>query len=510
MIRNSLCSPFSASLAAALAVCLCHSANAWSISGTVKSSTGTLSGVAVTVQDSSKYSTTTDANGAFTLESGPSAVLNQGAGKGVFTAQLLGRELIVQSPVDGALQLSLVDGAGRSIWEANAIASNGMATATLPTNFRSGAIFLRIRHAGGVEYQAVKSGPKGLQISPSASAARAMAAYPTLIFKKSGYDSATYTMASSSVTAATVTMTASATCALPSTFKWKDYGKPVASPQNGWAAIKDFTHVYYNGQHIIHMTYYTTGWNSGTIAPFADWADANAAKQTASSTGVAPELMYYAPKKVWINSKQWCSGASFCWMEATDVTKPSSFASKGNLLTETITDNKAAPIDHTLICDDSKCYIFYADDNGHIYSGSMPKASFPGTFSGTKKILSDTQARLFEAVEVYKIKGQKLYLMMVECMSPRYFRAFTATDLGGTWTALAGATTQAQPLAGKNNVTGGWSEDISHGDMVRSSYDEYKEIDPCNLQLIYQGYKAPFSGQYGLTPYQLGLLTLQK
>ena len=134
----------------------------------------------------------------------------------------------------------------------------------------------------------------------------------------------------------------------------------------------------------------------------------------------------------------------------------------------------------------------------------------PGTFTGTKKILQDTQSRLFEAVQVYKIKGQKLYLMIVECMSPRYFRAFTATDLGGTWTPLANATTQAVPFAGKNNVTGGWSDDISHGDLVRSTYDEYREVDPCNLQLIYQGYKPPFSGDYGKIPYQLGLLTLVK
>jgi endo-1,4-beta-xylanase len=361
-----------------------------------------------------------------------------------------------------------------------------------------------------VEYQAVNMGSKGLQIAPSAIAARAMADYPTLIFQKSGYDDTTYAMTSSTVTGVTVTMMAPTTCDLPSTFKWKDYGKPVASPQNGWAAIKDFTHVFYNGMHYIHMTYYTTGWNSATIAPFATWDDANNAKQTSSSTGVAPELMYFTPKKVWINSKQWCSGGSFCWMEATDLSKPSSFALKGNLLTEKITDESADPIDQTLICDDSKCYIFYADDNGRIYSGSMPKANFPGTFTGTKKIIQDTKTNLFEAVEVYKLKGQKKYLMIVECAWTRYFRAFTATDLGGTWTPLGNTVSENTPFAGAKNVTGGWSNDISHGDLIRSSYDEYREVDPCNLQLLYQGYKSPFSGDYGLTPYQMGLLTLQK
>jgi len=341
-------------------------------------------------------------------------------------------------------------------------------------------------------------------------AARSLAANPVLVIKLTGYDDTTYAMTSASQTGIAVVMAVPTTCPLPAKFSWKDYGSPLAGPKNGWTAIKDFTHVYYNGKHIINMTYYKGGWNSATMAPFTNWSDASAATQTASNTGVAPELMYFSPKNIWIDSKQWCSGASFCYMTSSDPTNGSSWVQKGNLLTETITVNSAAPIDHTPICDDKNCYLFYADDAGHIYRGSMPIANFPGVFSGTKLILSDTQARLFEAVEVYRIKGQQKYLMIVECMSPRYFRAFTATDLGGTWTSLIGADTQASPFAGKNNVTGGWSDDISHGDIVRSTYDETKTIDPCNLQLLYQGYKPPFSGAYGEIPYQLGLLTLQK
>lgn len=485
---------------------LSASAGAWSISGTVKSNTGAvLTGVSVTVKDSSKYTTTTDASGNFSFQS--TGILSRGVGAESFAVRLVESELTVQSPFDGALQLAMVDASGRSIWSAEAVATQGVATATLPANLRLSAIFLRIRHAGGVAYQTIRMGAQDLQMSP---AGRAMATYPVLVFKKSGFDSAIYVMQSETASGITVTMNAQTSCNLPSTFKWKDYGSPVASPKNGWASIKDFTHVFYEGKHYVHMTYYTSNWHSATMAGFTDWSTAKDAAQTDAATGVAPELMYFTPKKVWINSKQWCQNASFCWMEASDISKPNTFALKGNLLTETVTDDKKAPIDHTLICDDNKCYIFYADDNGRIYRGSMDKAKFPSTFSGTAKILQDTQSRLFEAVQVYKIKGQKLYLMIVECMSPRYFRAFTATDLGGTWSTLAGATTQAQPFAGKNNVTGGWSDDISHGDLVRSTYDEYREVDPCNLQLIYQGYKPPFSGDYGKIPYQMGLLTLQK
>jgi hypothetical protein len=185
---------------------------------------GNLAGVAVTVQDSSKYSTTTDVNGAFALSSPTTAISDRTSVSNVFAAQLIGRDLIVQSPLDGALQLSLVDGAGHSVWEAKVVSVQGTASATLPTSFRTGPVFLRIRHATGVEYRAVNMGSKGLQVSPSAAAARAMAANPTLIFKLAGYDSATYTMASSSAAGITVTMTAAKSdtvCQLPTSQKWR-------------------------------------------------------------------------------------------------------------------------------------------------------------------------------------------------------------------------------------------------------------------------------------------------
>jgi hypothetical protein len=490
----------------------CMTANVfgWQASGTVKNNSGTaLVGVTVTVQDSSAgLKATTDANGAFTI--GNTLGILESARPQTFFAQVVGHELVLQCPKDGPIDLSLVDASGRALWSARTVASQGTARSALPSVLGNGAIFLRIGHSNGIQLLAVSNGPDGLTVARPAS--RALAANAVLVFKLTGYDDTTYAMTSANQTGIAVVMAAPTTCDLPSKPKWKDgNGGPLAGPKNGWSAIKDFTHVYYNGQHIVYMTYYQGGYKSAAMAPFTDWSNAKDATQTATNTGVAPELMYFSPKKIWVDSKQWCSNGSFCYMTATDPTKPSTFADKGPLLTETITDQSKAPIDQTLICDDKNCYIFYADDNGRIYRGSMPIGNFPGLFTGTKKILEEsTPARLFEAVEVYRIKGQQKYLMIVECGYPRYFRAFTATDLGGTWTSLVGSDTQASPFAGKNNVTNGWSDDISHGDLVRSTYDETKTIDPCNLQLIYQGYKPPFSGNYGDTPYQLGLLTLQK
>lgn len=321
--------------------------------------------------------------------------------------------------------------------------------------------------------------------------------------------------------------TGAASPGLPSSFQWHSSGQliaPKSDATHNLRAVKDPSVVYSGGKyHVFVSTTNQSGSYSMAYLNFTDWSQAAAAPltyldQTPIGTGykAAPQAFYFAPQGLWYLVYQ--TGSNAAYSTTTNIANPQSWTAPKNFyaggMPQIIRDNigNGYWVDFWNICDSAKCYLFSSDDNGHLYRSETTLAQFPNGFTNTVIAMSDSaRYPLWEASNVYKVTGSNTYLLVIEAIGTagrRYFRSWTAPAITGPWTTLAG--TQAAPFAGANNVTfdtTAWSQDISHGEMIRNGADQTLTIDPCNLRYLYQGKDPAANDSYSLLPWRLGLLT---
>jgi endo-1,4-beta-xylanase len=315
-------------------------------------------------------------------------------------------------------------------------------------------------------------------------------------------------------------------CALPQSFSWTSSGPiiaPVSDASHDLVAIKDPTVVFYNDQWHMYATSVGTGGVYGMVyLSFTDFEDVASGTfyymdQTPGfdTYVAAPQLFYIEPQDRWYLVFQ--SGPPM-YSTNDDPANPANwtrpapfFSSEPAIVTE-----NGGWLDFWVICDETDCSLFFSDDHGRWYRSVTSIEDFPSGFSEPVVVMQDEEAgRLFEACNVYKVRGTDQYLALIEAFDStsnwrRYFRSWTADSLDGPWAALQDS--GRAPFAGPGNVSfevEPWTDDISHGGLIRAGYDQTLTIDACDLRFMYQGYAPSVdSSDYNAIPWRLGLLTL--
>ncbi len=309
---------------------------------------------------------------------------------------------------------------------------------------------------------------------------------------------------------------------IPTTFSWTSTG-PLISAKNdsthNMIAVKDPSTVYYNGQYIVYASSVNSAGNYGMeYLHFTDWSTAGAATpyfmdsnpNIGSGYHTAPQVFYFAPQNKWYLIFQ--SGQPQ-YSTNSDPTQPQNWTAPKNFFASQ-PSSVSNWIDFWIISDSSNVYLFFAGDNGNFYRSSTSLANFPNGFNTPVIVYTDSEFNLFEADNVYTVEQTGTYLADIECIGSdghRFFRALSATTLGGTWTSLGNTANLNTPFLGAHNVTfqsgvSNWTSDFSSGGAVIDGYDSTDSINLNNLSFLYQG-DVSNSDSYNLIPWQLALVT---
>lgn len=302
-----------------------------------------------------------------------------------------------------------------------------------------------------------------------------------------------------------------------------EYSDPLVAPEaraeNRSRAQKDPTVVFYNGRWHLFMTVKLPGRSAIEYCGFEDWKNADTSKRTLlqicdSDYFCAPQVFYFRPHEKWYLVYQaGMPGADKMWVAystTTTIDDPSSWSQAKPMLDGGPDDpRQQGGLDYWIICDDQRAYLFLTSLNGKMWRLWTRLDEFPNGFRDCQLALN---AKVFEASHTYRLKGMQQYLTIIEENGRRYYKAYISDRLDGEWEPVAD--TAEEPFAGWANIrpaTGvqPWTDNVSHGELIRDGYDETLTVDPDNLRFLFQGmWDKDKSGKgYGRFQWRIGMLT---
>jgi Glycosyl hydrolase family 62 len=302
-----------------------------------------------------------------------------------------------------------------------------------------------------------------------------------------------------------------------------EYSQPLIAPEKRERepsrAQKDPTIVFHEGLWHVFMTVKLPGRSAIEYCSFRDWKDANASPRTIlrisdSDYYCAPQVFYFEPQERWYLVYQMgVPGADKMWVAystTSNISDPESWTQAKAMLDGGDRDpRQVGGLDYWIICDDARAYLFFTSLNGKMWRLWTKLEDFPRGFDHCELAL---EAEIFEASHTYRLKGLDKFLTVVEQDGRRYYKAYIADRLDGAWTPLAN--TAAHPFASWQNIrpaagVEAWTDNVSHGELIRDSIDQTLTVDPHNLKFVFQGMldKHKSGKGYGEFQWRIGILS---
>lgn len=305
-------------------------------------------------------------------------------------------------------------------------------------------------------------------------------------------------------------------------FLW-EYSAPLIAPEDRAAdrshAQKDPTVVFHEGRWHVFMTVKLEDRSVIEYCSFEKWEAAQESKRTLlevsdSKYFCAPQVFFFEPQKLWYLIYQvGVPGAKMMWVAcstSSDISNPDSWTRARPILDGGPDDpRKKGGIDYWIICDDERAWLFLTTPDGKLWRLWTALDQFPNGFGHCESAL---EAKIFEASHTYRIKGRNQFLTIVEQNGRRYYKAYVADRLDGEWRPIAD--TEENPFAGARNIRPAagvepWTDNVSHGELIRDGVDQTLTIDPENIRFLFQGMweKDKKGKRYGQFEWRLGMLT---
>ena len=322
-------------------------------------------------------------------------------------------------------------------------------------------------------------------------------------------------------TVTTQPSTAPAAIKVPGTW---EYTAPLISPEQRQkepsVAQKDPTVVFCAGKWHVFMTVKLPDRTAMEYCSFDKWENADKAprtilKVTESKYHCAPQVFYFAPHKKWYLVYQVAAASprKMMWVAystTADIADPASWTPAQPMLDGTDKDARTVGgLDYWIICDNARAYLFFTSLNGKLWRMCTRLEDFP---KGLDNCALALEGPIFEASHTYALKGTGKYLTLIEENGQRHYKAYLADRLDGQWAPLADS--WEKPFAGARNIrpakeVEAWTDNISHGELIRDSNDQTLTVDPNNLRFVFQGMleKQKSSKGYGKFAWRIGILT---